>query len=44
MVVTGRDTVYEWHCSGGMPEIVRQFAEPNERGFIADVWYGIDEE
>jgi hypothetical protein len=44
MYVTGRETVYEWRCTNGAPEIVRQFAEPDERGFISDIWYEIDQE
>ncbi len=39
MAVTGRETVYEWRCKNGAPEIVRQFAEPDERGFMSHIWY-----
>jgi hypothetical protein len=41
MVVTGRETVYEWRCSNGVPEIVRQFDEPDARGFLSSIWYEI---
>lgn len=38
MVVTGRETVYEWRCNNGMPEIVRQFTKPDARGFLSNIW------
>jgi hypothetical protein len=38
-VVTGRETVYEWHCKDGAPEVVRQVFTPDARGFISDFWY-----
>ncbi len=38
-VVTGRATVYEWRCSNGAPEIVRQVAQPDARGFFSNIWY-----
>ena len=41
MVVTGHESVYEWRCSNGQPEIVRQFAQPDERGFLSHIWYQI---
>jgi hypothetical protein len=41
MVVTGRDTVYEWRCNNGVPEIVRQFVQPDARGFLSNIWYEI---
>jgi hypothetical protein len=41
MVVTGRETVYEWRCNNGMPEIVRQFTKPDTRGFLSNIWYEI---
>lgn len=40
-VATGRATVFEWRCGGGAPEIVRQLTEPDERGFLANLWYVI---
>lgn len=41
MVVTGRDTVYEWKCANGAPVVARQVAFPDARGFIRDIWYPI---
>jgi hypothetical protein len=38
-VVTGRETVYEWRCTDGTPEIVRQVFQPDARGFISNIWY-----
>jgi hypothetical protein len=40
-VVTGRATVYEWKCTNAVPEVVRQFAQPDARGFLANIWYAI---
>ena len=40
-VITGRATVYEWKCSNDMPEVVRQFAQPDARGFLSNIWYAI---
>ena len=40
-VVTGRETVYEWRCVNGEPQIARQLAQPDARGFISDIWYAI---
>lgn len=39
--VTGRETVYEWRCKDGAPEIVKQVFKPDARGFISDFWYEI---
>jgi hypothetical protein len=44
MVVTGRETVYEWRCTNGVPEIVRQFVEPDAAGFLSNIWYEIGQE
>ena len=41
MVVTGRETIYEWRCNNGVPEIVREFAQPDARGFLSHIWYEI---
>ena len=43
-VVTGRETVYEWRCAAGQPEIVRQVSEPDAQGFLSEIWYQIDQE
>jgi hypothetical protein len=40
-VVTGRETVYEWRCKDGAPEIVRQVFTPDARGFISNFWYAL---
>ncbi|MHB9033917.1 MAG: hypothetical protein ACYC6L_12835 [Anaerolineae bacterium] len=39
--ITGRETVYEWRCKGGVPEIARQVFQADARGFIAEIWYKI---
>ena len=44
IVVTGRETVYEWRCRNGVPEIVRQFDEPDARGFLSRIWYEIGQD
>jgi hypothetical protein len=41
-VVTGRTTVYEWKCTKATPEVVRQFAHPDARGFLSNIWYAIN--
>lgn len=40
-VVTGHETIYEWRCENGVPEIVRQVLKVDSRGFISDFWYEI---
>jgi hypothetical protein len=40
-VATGRATVYEWTRPNDMPEVVRQFAQPDARGFLSNIWYAI---
>lgn len=40
--VTGRATVYEWRCTSGNPEIVKQVFTIDARGFLADFWYPIN--
>jgi Tol biopolymer transport system component/putative hemolysin len=37
--VTGRETVYEWRCVDGVPEIVQQVSQPDARGFLSEIWY-----
>jgi hypothetical protein len=41
MAVTGRATVFEWRCADAMPTIVRQLAEPDAAGYLANIWYPI---
>ena len=40
-VVTGPATVYEWRCTDGTPKTVKQVAQPDARGFLANIWYKI---
>lgn len=40
-VVTGRETVYAWRCTGNRPTIVRQVARPDARGFLENIWYRV---
>ncbi len=40
-VVTGHETIYEWRCENGVPEIIRQVLKVDSRGFISDFWYEI---
>jgi hypothetical protein len=37
--VVGHETIYEWHCKNGTPEIVRQVFKVDARGFITEFWY-----
>jgi hypothetical protein len=39
--VTGRETVYEWRCLNGTPDIVEQLTQPDGQGFLSDIWYEI---
>jgi hypothetical protein len=43
-VVTGHETVYEWRCNNGTPEIVRQVFQVDARGYIVDFWYELNPE
>jgi hypothetical protein len=40
-VVTGRETVFEWRCRDGAPEIVQQLFQPDAQGFLSEIWYQI---
>jgi Tol biopolymer transport system component len=40
-VVVGRETVYEWRCLDGAPDIVKQLGQPDAQGFLSDIWYKI---
>ncbi|MBN1994442.1 MAG: hypothetical protein JW953_17220 [Anaerolineae bacterium] len=42
--VTGRETVYEWRCKDGAPEVVKQLVEPDAQGFLSNIWYEIQPE
>lgn len=35
----GRATVYEWKCTAGKPEVVRQVLQADAQGYLADFWY-----
>ncbi|HTY69116.1 MAG TPA: hypothetical protein VMH36_20855 [Alphaproteobacteria bacterium] len=37
--VTGLRTVFEWHCRGGKPEIVRRLERVDKQGYAARYWY-----
>ncbi len=43
-VATGRETVYEWRCREGSPEIVQQVLHPDAQGFISEFWYRLEGE
>lgn len=36
---TGHETVYEWRCNNGTPEIVRQVLDVDARGYVVNFWY-----
>jgi hypothetical protein len=38
IVVTGRATVFEWRCANERPTIVRQVAQPDAAGYLANIW------
>ncbi len=35
----GRETVYEWRCANGAPQLGRPILTPDARGFISNFWY-----
>ena len=37
--VTGRATVYDWRCTDGTPQVVKQRFTPDVQGFLWDFWY-----
>jgi hypothetical protein len=37
-VATGHDTIYEWRCTGGTPQIARQVLQADKRGVVAEFW------
>jgi hypothetical protein len=39
--VTGRETVFEWRCADGAPQIVRQVLQPDARGFLSEFWHRV---
>ncbi|MEX1018492.1 MAG: hypothetical protein WDZ49_02480 [Litorilinea sp.] len=44
MVVTGRATVYQWSCADGEPQVGETISAVDAQGFLADIWYAIDED
>jgi hypothetical protein len=41
--VTGHNTIYEWRCTHGTAEAVKQVFQVDAQGYIADVWYQIEQ-
>jgi hypothetical protein len=39
--VTGRETIYEWNCINGTPNIVKQQFRQDAGGFLANFWHEI---
>jgi hypothetical protein len=37
-VATGHDTIYEWSCHAGAPQIVRQTLHVDPHSFVAEFW------
>ena len=40
--VTGHDTVYEWRCQNGGPEIAKQVFQVDSSGYISEIWYPLN--
>jgi hypothetical protein len=40
-VATGHETIYEWSCSQGTPQVGKQVFQVDPRGYIAEIWYPI---
>jgi hypothetical protein len=38
---SGRSTTYEWKCTAGEPEIVKEINKPDAAGYISNIWYEI---
>jgi len=36
--VTGHDTIYQWRCTSGTPQILHQALHADPRGFLAEFW------
>jgi hypothetical protein len=36
--ITGHDTVFDWRCGNGVPQITRQVFDVDSRGFVAQFW------
>jgi len=37
--VTGRATIYDWHCVDGTPQVGEQRFTPDTQGFLSEFWY-----
>lgn len=42
--VTGRETVYEWRCTDGVPKVVKQAFETDAQDYLSDFWYELSPE
>jgi len=40
--VTGHNTIYEWRCQNGGPEIVKQVFQVDSSGYISNFWYPLN--
>ena len=38
---SGRSTVYEWKCTAGEAQIVKEINKPDAAGYISNIWYEI---
>lgn len=38
-VVTGRETVYSWRCTGGKPAIDKEVTKVDKQGYASNFWY-----
>ena len=41
---SGRSTVYEWKCTAGEAQIVKEINKPDAAGYISEIWYEISPE
>ncbi len=39
--VTGRETVYSWKCTDGVPAVDKELTKPDAAGFLSMFWYEI---
>jgi hypothetical protein len=39
--VTGRETIYAWRCTDGLPVVIRAVTQPDAQGFLSHIWYAI---
>ncbi len=37
----GHDTIFEWRCVLGAPQVSKQVYQVDARGYIAEIWYAI---